>query len=384
MKRLIEPYLGTFLNKKIVLLMGPRQVGKTTLAKSLCENRAYYNYDIKKDLRVFRDQEWDRSKELVIFDELHKMKKWKLWLKGLYDEGAFEEQKVLVTGSARLDIAKKMGDSLAGRFFSFRLNPLDLKELKGHGAAEENYKKLLSLGGFPDPFFEGAEKYSKIWRRTHLDLILRQDLITLEGLRDIEGLELLVQILSERVGSPISINSIAEDLQRDDKTIKKWLQILENFYVIFQVPPKAKNIARGIKKSSKYYFYDIGRVEADESAKLENLVALSLKKELEFLADTQGQRGNLFYARTKDGKEIDFLVERSSHTSPLLIEVKLSDTAVSKNFAHFKRFFPKAHCVQLVRNHSRDFTSKDGVQVRNVISYLENLDLEENANSQKL
>ena len=354
--------------------MGPRQVGQTTFSKSLTKSLAYYNYDIKKDLRVFRDQEWDRTKELVVFDELHKMKKWKLWLKGLYDEGAFKNQKVLVTGSARLDISKKMGDSLAGRFFSFRLHPLDLKELKGTGAVEKNYERLLALGGFPEPYFEGSQSYSNIWRRTHLDLILRQDILSLESLRDIDGLELLVQVLSERVGSPISINSIAEDLGRDGKTIKKWLQILENFYVVFKVPPQAKNVARGISKACKYYFYDLGRVEGDESKKLENLVALALKKEIDFLEDTLGQSSKLFYARTKEHREIDFLVERKKRP-PLLIEVKLSEENASPHFNHFRKFFPNAECVQLVRNLSRPFQTKENVRVVAALPYLEDLDL---------
>ncbi len=361
--------------------MGPRQVGKTTFSKQLFDSFAYYNYDIKSDLRVFRKQEWDRQPQLVIFDELHKMKKWKLWLKGLYDEGAFRKQKVLVTGSARLDISKKMGDSLAGRFFSFRLYPLDLKELKGTGPGLKNYEKLISLGGFPEPYLEGSESYSRIWRRTHLDLILRQDVLSLEALRDFEGLESLVQILSERVGSPISVNSIAEDLGRDGKTIKKWLQVLENFYVVFRVPPYAKNIARSLSKASKYYFYDLGRVETGEAERLENLVALSLKKELDFLEDTLGQQGQLMYARTKDGREIDFFIRRPK-CPPLFIEVKLNEEQVSKNFVHFLRFYPEAECLQLVRSLTRPYEAKSGVRVVPAIGYLENLDLRIKRSSQ--
>lgn len=354
--------------------MGPRQVGKTTLAKSLSQDYGYYNYDIKSHARVFRSNEWDRDPRLVIFDELHKMKKWKLWLKGIYDEGALETQQFVVTGSARLDIAKKMGDSLAGRFFSFRLNPLDLKELKGRKTVEENYKSLLKLSGFPEPFFEDSEKYYQIWRRTHLDLILRQDLISLENIRDIEGLELLVQLLSERVQSPISINSLSEDLDRDDKTIKRWLQVLENLYVIFKVSPKAKNIARGIKKSAKYYFYDIARIDGNEDAKLENLVALSLKKEIEFLQDTEGLQANLFYARTRDQKEIDFLLERKNF-APLLIEVKKSEGNASPNFQLFQKFFPSAECIQIVKDLDRNYVSKGKVRVTAALPFLEKLDL---------
>lgn len=375
----MERYLGSrllspFLKRKIVLLMGPRQVGKTTLAKSLSQDHAYYNYDIRKDIIVFQKQEWDRSRELVIFDELHKMKKWKLWLKGLYDEGLLRHQQILVTGSARLDVAKKMGDSLAGRFFSFRLNPLDLKELRGKKSIEENYKGLITVSGFPEPFFEGSEKFYHIWRKTHSDSILRQDLLFLEQVRDMDGIELLVELLAQRVGSTISVHALAEDLDRDDKTIKKWLQILENLYLVFRVPPKSKNVARGIKKAGKYYFYDTARVEGEESAQLENLVALGLKKELEFLEDTEGQGFSLSFTRTKDHKEVDFLIERPKK-KPLLIEVKLSDGEVSKHFDLFRRFFPGAECVQLVKNLDREFSTKSGTQVLSVLHYLERLDL---------
>lgn len=374
MNRTLTSYLSPFLNKKIVLLTGPRQVGKTTLAKSVSQDYAYYNYDVKSQARVFLNQEWDRGSKLVIFDELHKMKKWKLWLKGLYDNGDFKSQQILVTGSARLDVAKKMGDSLAGRFFSFRLYPLDLKELKNHGSADDNYKSLLKLSGFPEPFLEGSEKYYRIWRKTHLDLILRQDLITLENVRDIDGLELLVQLLSERVQSPISINSLAEDLHRDDKTIKRWLDLLETLYIVFKIPPKTKNIARGIKKAAKYYFYDIARVDGPEEAKLENLVALSLKKEVDFLQDVEGIDAKLSYARTKDQKEIDFVIDIRGQKT-LFIEVKKTESGVSPNFPLFQKLDPQAKSIQLVLDIDRGYTSRNGVRITPAIPFLENLDL---------
>lgn len=364
--------LDFFLKKKIVLIMGPRQVGKTTLAKSLRSDYAYYNYDIKKDLNVFLKQEWNRSTKLVIFDELHKMRKWKLWLKGIYDEGILNSQQVLVTGSARLDVAKKMGDSLAGRFFSFRLHPFDLKELAKQGSLSDHYQKLLNLSGFPEPFLEGTEKYANIWRKTHLELILRQDLLSLEKITDIDGIENLVELLSQRVGSTVSVHSLAEDLDRDDKTIKKWITALENLYVIFRVGSKTKNMSRGLKKSSKYYFYDLGRITGDESVKLENLVALSLKKQLEFNEDTEGVRFNLSFAKTKDQKEIDFFIEQKNKKS-LLIEVKLADGNVSKNFELFSKFNPGSRCIQLVKNLDREYSNRSGVEVRSALDFLSQL-----------
>jgi predicted AAA+ superfamily ATPase len=365
------------LGKKIIILMGPRQVGKTTLSKNLHSSYAYYNYDIKKDLAVFLDQHWDREKKLVIFDELHKMKKWKLWLKGIYDEGL--HQQILVTGSARLDIAKKMGDSLAGRFFSFRLNPLDLKELKGTGSVEENYNKLIKFGGFPEPYFQASSKFYGLWKKGHSDLIIRQDMLSLESVKDIDGIETLIEMLSTRVQHTISVSSIAKDIGRDDKTIARWLLALENMYIIFKVAPYSTGVPRAKKKMSKYFFYDLGQVNGDEGAKLENLVALSLKKEIEFDEDVNGISGQLYFTQNKQQNEIDFVVKQRGRNLKL-IEVKLSDAQPSHHFRLFAKYFKDAEKIQLVRNLDRSFQTKEGVKVKKALSYLESINLKDDNN----
>lgn len=377
MRRYLYKALQSHLGQKIILLSGPRQVGKTYFSKHLDIPFAYYNFDSKGDRAVFKNQSWDEEKKLLIFDELHKMKKWKLWLKGLYDEGRFSKQAVLVTGSARLETMKKVGDSLAGRQLAFRLHPLDLKELAEHGSAEQNYKKLIERGGFPEPFLAKDPNFHRLWRRNHLDIILRQDLFTLELTRDIQTLELLVDLLAQRVGSPISVKALSEDLQVSDKTVTRWLSVLEDLYIIFKISPYSKNIPRGLLKASKYYFFDLGRIEGDESAKLENLVALSLRKELDFLEDTKGLRTQLHYLRTKDHKEIDFYVSIEK-SDPLLIEVKLSDPTPSPSFALFNKWIPKARKLQWVLNLKRNFNSKDGVRVESVVEALAALDLRPN------
>lgn len=379
MRRYLESALKDSLGRKIVLLSGPRQVGKTTLAKGLSKSIAYYNYDIKKDFQVFKRFEWNRTAELVIFDELHKMKKWKLWLKGLYDDQQFKNQKVIVTGSARLDLLRKAGDSLAGRQLSFRLHPLDLKELSGSGSVEENYNRLLRLSGFPEPYLENSEKSYRLWRRSHLDVILRQDLLSLDQVKDLDSLEMLIEMLSRRVGATVSFNSLAEDLDCDDKTVKRWVGILEDLYIIFRVSPFSKNIARALKKAAKFYFYDVARVEGDESQKLENLVALSLRKQLDYLEDTEGYRSQLNFIRTREEKEIDFVVQ-SPHFRSLLIEVKLSDASVSPSFHLATKVFPQAKKIQLVKNLDREFSSKSGdVRVCSALNYLETLKLDANS-----
>jgi predicted AAA+ superfamily ATPase len=376
MKRTLEDYIQKDLKKKIVLLTGPRQSGKTTLAKMLKKNFDYFNYDNAEHRVSLIEKSWDRSKDLIIFDELHKLKNWKSWLKGIYDTEKIPPS-IIVTGSAKLDTYKKAGDSLAGRFFQFRLHPLDLKEIKQNlnpNKLEEALDRLLSLGGFPEPYLEGDETYYNRWKRSHLDIILKQDLIDLENIQQITAIETLIHLLKKKVGTPISYTSLAGDLQCSDKTIKKWLAILESLYVVFKVPPFHRNISRAILKSPKYYFYDTGQVQGDPGAKLENLVACSLLKELHFQDDCLGKQWNLFYLRNKDGKEIDFLVTHNERPA-LMIEVKWSDSNRSPNFSLFEKYVNRVRKVQVVKELTREKTYPDGTEIRRAGSWLSEISL---------
>jgi hypothetical protein len=377
MKRYLTQDVKSALPEKIVLLTGPRQCGKTTLAKQLYAEYDYFNYDAVEDRLLLRKKSWDRSKPLIIFDELHKMKAWKRWLKGVYyKEGVHPE--LLVTGSAKLDTYKKVGDSLAGRYFQYRLYPLDLKEVAQYNPIydqNEIFTRLWHCSGFPEPFLKGSEKYYKRWRRSHLDIILRQDLIDIQAVRDIQAIETLVQLLKTRVGASVSYANLARDLERDSNTVKRWLQLLENLYVIFRVTPFHKNIARSLLKEPKYYFFDIAQV-ADEGARLENLVALSLLKELHFIEDTSGAAVNLHYLRTKDGKELDFIILLDDKPTQL-IEVKSSDENPAPAFQHFLPLFPAIKAVQLVKNCRRETTFANGLAIRALIPWLLQLNLQE-------
>ena len=370
MKRYLDNYIKESLNEKIVLLTGPRQTGKTTLSKQLYPTYDYFNYDAVEDRVQLRQKSWDRSKPLIIFDELHKMKEWKRWIKGVYDKEGLTP-KIIVTGSAMLNTYKKVGDSLAGRYFQFQLFPLDLKEITlfyPEIEIQEAFNRLWHCGGFPEPFLKNSETYYKRWRKSHLDIILRQDLLDIQSVRDIQSIETLVQLLKSRVGASVSYASLARDLERDINTIKRWLQLLENLFIIFRITPYHKNIARSLLKEPKYYFYDVAQVEGD-GAKLENIVALSLKKELHFLEDTEGSKNQLYYLRTKDGKEIDFLIlidNKPTH----MIEVKMSDESPSAAFDHYRSILKHSKCIQLVRQCQREKTFPNGVEIRNLVSWL--------------
>jgi uncharacterized protein len=377
MKRYLTKYIQEDLAKKIVLLTGPRQTGKTTLSKMLKSDYDYFNFDNLEDRLSLQKKSWDRSKDLVIFDELHKLKNWKSWLKGVYDTEGIPPS-LLVTGSAKLDTYRKVGDSLAGRFFQFRMHPLDLKEIKtfvNPENLETELEKLLEIGGFPEPFLNGTNRFYNRWKKSHLDIILKQDLIELENVQQIIQIETLIQLLKNRVGSPVSYSSLARDLQCSDKTVKRWLTILENMYVIFKVSPFHKNIARAIQKTPKFYFYDTGQVIGDSGIKLENTVACAIQKEIHFREDCFGEEKKVYYLRNKDGKEIDFCTTRNDNPS-LMVEVKWKEGTLSSNFEIFKKFFPQIKMIQVTKELGKEKTFPNGAEIRTAHKWLANLSLQ--------
>jgi len=335
LSRYLRTALEKDLGKKILLVTGPRQCGKTTLSRMLNPDYQYLSYDLSEHRSVLTEKSWDREKQVIIFDELHKMDSWKAWLKGIVDVEGMPPA-LVVTGSARLSAFRKVGDSLAGRHFEFRLHPFDLKEILSESdlAAGDSFQRLLAVGGFAEPFLDGTKAFHNRWKRSHIDLILKEDLITLTAVRDIQSIETLIELLRSRVGSPVSANSLARDLAKSPNTIKHWLALLEDLYVIFKIVPWHKNVARALLKEPKYYFYDNGLVEGNEGVKLENLVACALLKDIHHKLDTRGEEFSLHYVRNKEGKEIDFVIVRDARPA-VLIEVKWSDSEFSKSLRDF-------------------------------------------------
>jgi uncharacterized protein len=376
MERYLSQHITKDADKKIILLSGPRQSGKTTLTKQLFKNFDYFNFDLEEDREALFKKHWNRNTDCILFDELHKMPNWKSWLKGIYDtEG--NRPRLIVTGSANLDTFQKVGDSLAGRYFSYRLHPIDIKEGVTYwkSNADEVFNRLMNYSGFPEPFLEGDAQFYRRWQKSHLDVMLRQDFLDLYSIRALKRLELLIDLLKPRVSSATSYSNLANDLQVDNKTIKNWLEMLESIYAVFKITPYHTNIARSLLKEPKFYFYDIGRV-ADKGARLENLVACSLLKEIHYLEDVYGYKGRLHYLKTKDGQEIDFLI--SLDDNPVLcIEVKATDDTPAHSFNYFSKFLRDVPRVQLVASLKREFTTQEGIQVCHLANFLSRFNLKE-------
>ena len=364
-----------FGGRKMALVSGPRQCGKTTLAKMMLGDRKvglYRNWD-----QVEFRREWARNPSdlipppgegnapLVILDEIHKDRRWKRNLKGIFDtlEGPCD---ILVTGSARLGVYVKGSDSLLGRYFSFRLHPFSIRELRGPGvlgpdealeamfcrsrrrskSLQRHLDALMAYGPFPEPLLAQDVRRARLWRRNREELVIRQDLRDLSRLPELGRVEMMVSLLPERVGSLFSLASVGRDLEASVHTVKRWLDYLKLLYYLFEVKPYARSIPRSLRKEGKIYLWDYAGI-ADEAARFENLVACHLLKACHFWTDTGYGQFDLFYLRNKDKREIDFLIARDGRPW-LPVEVKLADTEPAENWPWFARFLTCKRGLQLV------------------------------------
>jgi len=368
--RYITPYILEDLNKKMVFVGGPRQVGKTTLAKAvLSENfpsGRYLNWDYDEDRQDILKKRWSTENTLLVFDELHKFPRWKGWIKGIYDV-SHKMHSFLITGSARLDVYRRGGDSLMGRYHYWRLHPFALDEIPDGISPKDAFKRLLTVGGFPEPFLDGNERNARRWRRERFDRVLREDVRDLEQIRNIQLLSIFLDMLRYRVGGLITISNIASDLQVSPKTAKSWLEVLERMYLVFAVRPFTKSLPRTVLKPPKVYFFDNGDVLGDEGARFENLVAASLLKRLHFLEDRDGYRYELRYIRDKEGREVDFAVIKEGRLIEL-IEAKHSDENISKHLLYYANRLKPKKATQIVAQIKRPY-DKGRIKVVDPITY---------------
>lgn len=355
------------LARKMVFVAGPRQVGKTTLANEILNDPSgYLSWDITADRERILRQELP-AVDLLVLDEIHKYRSWRNYLKGLYDCKRWP--RILVTGSARLDLYGHGGDSLQGRYHLLRLFPLSCAEL-GLRSAEE-LGELLNLGGFPEPFFGSSEVQARRWSQEYRRRLLEEDLRSLEDVRDLGKIELLALRLPELVGSPLSINALREDLQVAHKTLSSWLDILERLYAVFRLAPFGAPRMRAIKKAQKHYQLDWTLVN-EPGVRFENMVAVHLLKWVSLKADALGEELDLLYFRDVDGREVDFVVAERGRPV-LLVECKWSDRPVDRGLAYLKNRFPACDSWQISATGKKDYLTRSGIRVCPATGFLNTL-----------
>lgn len=384
--RYLETPIKEDLGSKMVFLAGPRQVGKTTLARRVLAGwgpGAYLSWDNRADRAALRAAQWPAGEALVVLDEVHKWRGWKRWLKGEFDTHR-ERLRFLVTGSARLDVYRRGADSLQGRYHHFRLHPFTVAEALGAATpslpvpgseltvearpgAPDALAALVRFGGFPEPFLAGSDRVHRRWQKERLERFFREDVRDLEALRDLGSVELLADLLPERVGSPLSLNSLREDLDVSHRAVAHWVEVLDRLYHFYRLAPFVTARVRALRKMPKGYLWDWSLVEAP-AARFENLLAGHLLKFCHLLQDQEGHAVELHYLRDRAGHEVDFLVTGKGRPW-FAVEAKLAETRVDPALVYFRDRLDIPFAYQVTLESGRDFV-QNGIRVLPASTFL--------------
>jgi predicted AAA+ superfamily ATPase len=370
----LREHLAT--HRQMAFVVGPRQVGKTTVSRALAADHQYLNWDDDDDRAAITRgvaavaeriglQQLRASPLVLVLDELHRYRRWRTFLKGFFDRYA-DAVRIVVTGSSRLDFYRKGGDSLMGRYFAFRLHPLSVGELLDVEAREQLlrepvpiddavWRQLFARGGFPEAFVRDDRRFSLRWQRLRLEQLVRGDIRDLTRIQEIDQLAILVRLLAARSGSQLNYSALANEVRTSVDTMRRWIDALCSLYHGFLVRPWFRNVARSLRKEPKWFLRDWSTVE-DPGARAETFVACHLLKAVQVWEDLGLGSFELCYLRDKDRREVDFLVVRDD-VPWFLVEVKASQERLSPGLAHFQAQTGAAHAFQLVLD--ADFVAAD-------------------------
>ncbi len=372
MKRVYDALVNEHFaeNRQMLFLMGPRQVGKTTTARQAAKtvgDVTYLNYDdLDHRQRILGGPQaiaetlgLDRlhaAPPVCVLDELHKHRRWKTLLKGLFDSYG-DRARFLVTGSARLDVFRAGADSLMGRYFGYRMHPLSVAEIMSPQMNDAlisdpcpmddaQFDALVRYGGYPEPFLRGTDRFWRRWMGTRRRQLFREDLRDLTQVREIGQVETVAELLRQQVGQLTSYSSIARAVGASVDSVKRWIKILESLYFVFSIRPWFTNVARSLRKEPKYFLWDWSAT-VDEGARAENMVASALLKATHLWTDRGLGEFQLCFLRDKQKHEVDLVVIRDG--APwFLVEVKHSAAArLSPTLTRFQEQLGAPHAFQV-------------------------------------
>ncbi len=401
MRRLYQDYIEQVIDdySKMVFISGPRQVGKTTISKNLLENLTssnYLNWDYLEDRNIILNKHHElfentvaiisKTKPRIVLDEVHKFHDWKNLVKGFYDKFG-DRIEFIITGSAKLNIYKKGGDSLMGRYVNLTVHPLTVREITSIFKDIDNsiisypkeistseYEALFRFSGFAESYLKSNERFYKIWSKQRFEQLFREDVRDIEDVSNIHALELLAIILTEQISQLTSYTTLSKKVRVSDQTIRRWISLLEKHYYCFCLRPWSLNVVRSLIKEPKYYLWDWSQIN-NEGAKFENFVASHLFKAVDFWNESGRGSFGLYYVRDKQKREVDFLVIKDNKPW-FLVETKLSDTSISSHLKYFHHELKPEYSFQVVHNlpyTARDCFAKPGLWVVPSITFLSQL-----------
>jgi hypothetical protein len=381
-----EAFIKEDLSEKMVFIGGPRQVGKTTLAQKLAkafDNYDYLNWDSRQDKEKIINGMWKPESNLIIFDEIHKYDQWKSHIKGIWDTRKNNEQ-ILVTGSSRLDIFRRGGDSLMGRYHYYRLHPFTLAEIENQfvpydtfpekppdlelSRNSSNMESLLQFGGFPEPLLKQSQRVARRWQNERFERIFREDIRDTENIVNLSKLELLGALMPKRVASSLSLRALAEDVEVSPSTMIKWIDLLCRNYYIFKVPPYHHRLERALKKESKYYLWDWSEI-MDEGAKFENFMASHLMKFCDFYYDVFGIKAKLHFIRDREKREVDFIITWNN-VPWMLVECKLSKPKKLNAIQYYANKLNVVNLFVVTKSDKYDYLDQNNIRVIPAKSFL--------------
>jgi len=378
LERYLQQVIRENLKDKMVFLAGPRQVGKSTLARSVLEAEGggrYLSWESPADRPGIRTSCWPAGEAVVVLDELHKWRSWKSWLKGEFDKHG-RRLRFLVTSSARLDIQRRGGDPLPGRYHLYRLHPFSYVEAGGERGSSRSIDPgreplipgrgsqdlvdaLMEHGGFPEPFLGQSPGTLRRWQRERLDRLFSEDVRILETIRDLSSMRALPDLLPERIGSLLSLNALRQELEVSHRAVTHWMDVLERLHYVFRIPPFASRRDSTLQKTPRTYLWDSSLVPS-KTPRFENLLALHLLKFCHFLSDAEGHRCDLHYLRDRYGREVGFLVT-SGRKPWFAVEAKLSETRIDPALPYYRDSLRIPYVYQVTLSGARDFV-EDGVR----------------------
>jgi len=384
MERHMERWIGEHFGacRQMLFVAGPRQVGKTTTAKAALPDALYLNWDVDEDRDLVHsgqqavlDKLGARKRPAVIFDEFHKYPEWKNFLKGLFDVLEPENPRILVTGSARLDTYRKGADSLMGRYFLHRMHPLSVAEIAGvrvldqlvceaRPIRDEQMQALLRFGGFPEPYLTAEPRFHQRWRNMRHKALFREEFRDLFRVHEIAQVEMLADLLRLQVGQACNYASLARKIRVSENSVRQWISLLESIYYCFRLRPWSRNVSRSLRKEPKIFLWDWSTI-SEEGSRNENFVASHLLKSVQSWTDAGLGDFALHYLRTKDGREVDFLLSRDGNPW-MLVEVKTSDAPPSANLRYFHERLGRPHAFQAVIQ--RRFEDVDAFAIRRPVT----------------
>lgn len=378
--RVYSEVLGEHLaeNRQMAFVSGPRQVGKTTVCREMASD--YVNWDdqdardkiLKGPMEIAQEVGLQKITDripVLVFDEIHRYRRWKTFLKGFFDVYG-QDVKIIVTGSSRLDVYKRGGDSLMGRYFLYRMHPLSVAELirpkvrhqvieLPSPLSEHEWDALWTYGGFPEPFVRRDPRFSRRWQELRQTQLLREDVRELTRVQELDQLIALASILQERSGSQVVYASLAKQVRVSENTVRSWVGTLAALHNGFLIKPWHRNVALAIRKEPKWFLRDWSRVD-DQGKRAETFVACQLLKAVNGWTDLGLGQFDLFYIRDKQKREVDFLVTKDQQPW-ILVEVKYADTDLSPVLALMQKQTGARYAFQVVIE--EDYVEADCFQV---------------------